>query len=142
MKHTTFTLLCIATLTACGTAPAYQGVGGMTAHDIKPEVYAYHFERGFSGVDAMGWDPELQLAWSRLGAANTCGIAYDRDAMIRKLIARFGHDNFAHGMNGIDFHAMQSKKVPGFCTDGRMAELRADMASMAEGRFAPSAGSK
>lgn len=125
----------LAALLAACAAPPYRGSGGMTAYDIKPEVYAYHYEHGFTGVDAMGWDPNLQQAWSRLGAAKTCGVPFDDEALLARLIARFGHDRLTHGMNGVDFHHQQSQRVPGFCSAARMAELRAAVPAMAAGRF-------
>lgn len=124
-----------ALLTACGSPPVYRGSGGMTAYDIRPEVYAYHYEHGFTGVDAMGWDPRLQHAWSRLGAARTCGVAHDGDAMLGQLVTRFGHDRLTHDLNGVGFHHQQSRKVPGFCTEARLAELKTAVPAMAAGRF-------
>lgn len=121
-------------LAGCGSPQPYRG-GGMAAYDIKPAVYQYHHEHGFTGVDAMGWDPLAQRAWSRLGAAKTCGIGYEEQAMLEQLIARFGHDRLVHQMNGIDFHHLQSRKLEGFCTEARKAELRAALAEMAQGRF-------
>lgn len=55
--------------------------------------------------------------------------------MLAQLISRFGHDRLAHGMNGVDFHHLQSQRVPGFCSDARLAELRAVVPAMAAGRF-------
>lgn len=127
--------IAVAALMAACAAPPYRGVGGMTAYDIKPEVYAYHYEHGFTGVDAMGWDPNLQFAWSRLGAAKTCGVPFDEEAMLAQLISRFGHDRLVHGMNGVDFHHLQSKRAPGFCTALRVEELWRVVPAMAAGRF-------
>lgn len=134
MSRLLFALLLVGAVSGCA-APAYRGSGGMTAYDIKPEVYAYHYEHGFTGVDAMGWDPKLQFAWSRLGAAKTCGVSFDEEAMLARLISRFGHDRLVHGMNGVDFHHLQSKRVPGFCTAQRVDELRRVVPAMAAGQF-------
>ncbi|PTT84154.1 hypothetical protein DBR42_15330 [Pelomonas sp. HMWF004] len=76
--------------------------GGMTASDIKPEVYAHHYERGFTGAMLMGWDPNLQLTWSRLGAAKTWVKPFDDEVRLAQLIGRFGHDRLMHGRNGLD----------------------------------------
>ncbi|MDT9000563.1 hypothetical protein RQP53_14915 [Paucibacter sp. APW11] len=122
-------------LCACAAPQTYNGVGGMAAYDIKPEVYLYHYEHGFTGVDAMGWDPLAQWAWSRLGAAKTCGLAFDEPAMLNQLIGRFGHDRLVHQMNGVDFHHLQSKKIPGFCSAVRSAELSEQVKAMAQGSF-------
>ncbi|MCW1776925.1 hypothetical protein NB693_21360 [Pantoea ananatis] len=54
--------------------PGYSGHGGMTAYSIKPDIYAYHYDHGFDGDDAMGWDPGLQFVWSRAAAAKACGV--------------------------------------------------------------------
>ncbi|MCW8889839.1 MAG: hypothetical protein OQL20_04185 [Sedimenticola sp.] len=96
----------------------------MTARSIKPDVYEYHYKNGFTGVDAMGWGPNLQYAWSRIGAGITCGIPFNKDALVDKLVAKYGHSEFVHDMNGIMFHHMQSKKIDSFCTADRLEEVK------------------
>jgi hypothetical protein len=34
-------------------------------------------------------------------------VPFDIEAMQAQLIARYGHDKFLHGINGIDFHHQQ-----------------------------------
>ena len=70
----------------------YSGHGGMTAYDIAPNVYEYHYDHGFTGEDAMGWKPELQFIWSRFGAAEACGLPYDSEAALAALQQKYGHD--------------------------------------------------
>lgn len=41
------------------------GSGGMLEYKIQNNVYEYHYDNGFTGDDAAGWDPNLQYAWSR-----------------------------------------------------------------------------
>ncbi len=124
-------------LTACAaSAPKpYSGSGGMAAYSITPEVYLHHYQHGFTGRDAMGWDANLQLAWSRIGAAKTCGVSYAADKLLAQLIANYGHSETVHGMVGIDFHHLQSKGVSGFCSETRVAELRLLLPEFAQGRF-------
>lgn len=107
----------------------------MTAYKIDPKVYVYHYDKGFIGPDAMGWDPNLQFAWSRLGAAQTCGIAFDQAAMVARLNTRFGQSSFVHELNGIGFHHRQSKGNPAFCTPERVHELNELMPKFAQGDF-------
>lgn len=134
-RSSTIAFACILALAACTTPRPYGGTGGMTAHEIKPDVYLHHYARGFTGVDAMGWDANLQFAWSRLGAAKTCGVAFDGPAMTQRLVARWGHDRFVHELNGVDFHHLQSRGIPGFCTPERVAEIKALLPAMAAGEF-------
>ncbi|RUR70044.1 hypothetical protein EJP67_23600 [Variovorax guangxiensis] len=113
----------------------YRGKGGMGAYKIEPNVYEYHYDKGFTGPDAAGWDPNLQFAWSRLGAAMTCGIPYDRAGVIAALVGKYQQDALTHGMNGIDFHAAQSKANPKFCTPERVEELKAMIPAFEKGDF-------
>lgn len=131
-------LLVAATLAACQSpvSAPYAGRGGITAYQIAPHVYAHHYDKGFTGPDAMGWDPNLQLAWSRLAAARTCGVPYTQSKVVAALIRSFGHDTLTHELIGIDFHHAQSKGVPGFCTPERVTELQALVPAMESGGFA------
>jgi hypothetical protein len=122
-------------LAACASSGGYSGHGGMTAYKIEPDVYLYHYQHGFTGPDAMGWDPGLQSVWSRLGAAKTCGVPFAEDRMIEKLTARYGHGQLEHGTIGIGFHHRQSRAVPGFCTEARVAEVRQAVHAYEAGDF-------
>ena len=114
---------------------SYSGHGGMTAYRIAPEAYRYHYNKGFTGIDAMGWNSNLQFAWSRIGAALTCNIPADTGKLTEKLIAEYGYDVFAHRMNGFEFHALQSKGINGFCTQARIEEINRLIPEMENGRF-------
>ncbi|MBN6150408.1 hypothetical protein JR065_08650 [Xanthomonas sp. AmX2] len=92
----------------------YSGHGGMTVYSIKPEVYAYHYDHGFSGDDAMGWDPHLQFVWSRVAAAKACGAdAVPETEIVAKLVARYGQSDTVHEMVGIGFHQAQIEAAKG-----------------------------
>ncbi|MES2889449.1 MAG: hypothetical protein V4739_15755, partial [Pseudomonadota bacterium] len=125
-------LLFTVGLTGCvATAPtAYAGKGGMTARKITPQAYLHHYENGFTGPDAMGWDPNLQFAWSRLAAAKTCSVPYAQEQAVSALVKKYGQETFVHELNGINFHHLQSKGVPGFCTPQRVAEVKALVPAM------------
>lgn len=99
-------LLCAlaGTAVAQDIPPGYAGQGGMTLQDIDPAIYAYHYDHGFTGEDAMGWDPALQFAWSRLAAAKVCGQQPVTDAVIAKLVEQYGQSADVHQINGITFH--------------------------------------
>ncbi len=125
LLRTTALAIAIAIALCSCAANTYSGRGGMTAYKIRPEVYTYHYEKGFTGPDAMGWDPNLQYVWSRVGAAKTCGVTINRDAVLKKLVAKFGDSPIMHEMNGIDFHYMQSRGIAEFCTPARVSELKA-----------------
>ena len=84
----------------------YLGHGGMTAYDIAPNVYEYHYDHGFTGEDAMGWKPELQFIWSRFGAAEACGLPYD------------------------SVHAAQAKANANFCTPKRVQQLKRELSEI------------
>ena len=132
----TFNRVCLVlvgalVLASCvASSGKYSGSGGMTRSDISPEVYIYHYENGFTGPDAMGWAPELQYAWSRLGAAETCNIPFDEQKALTKLKAMNDIGDFAHKMNGIEFHHLHSREVPDFCTPERVAEINAFLVTL------------
>ena len=114
----------------------YKGRGGMAAFDIKPNVYAYHYDKGFTGPDAGGWDPQLQFVWSRMGAAQSCGVAFDEAAAFKQLEAKYPHGETVHRMVGVGFHAAQSKaSANAFCTSDRLIELRALLPAFERGGF-------
>ncbi|WP_432472490.1 hypothetical protein [Amphritea sp. HPY] len=117
--------------------PTYSGSGGMTAWDIKPEAYLYHYENGFTAEDALGWSPELQFAWSRLGAAVTCKIEFDKADMIPLLQQQFGEKSSSHELNGIGFHAIQSRKVADFCSEERINSITNRLQRFVNGHFEP-----
>lgn len=117
--------------------PSYSGSGGMTVWDIEPEAYLYHYENGFTGEDALGWPPELQFVWSRLGGAVTCKLEFDKAEMISLLQQRFGESPSIHELNGIGFHAVQSRKVAGFCSEERSDSITNKLRSFVKGRFKP-----
>jgi hypothetical protein len=139
MFKSTASILVLAAAVTSGcvaTAPKqYSGQGGMTAYKILPEVYLYHYEKGFTGRDAMGWDPNLQFAWSRLAAARTCSVPFSQEKAVSALIKNYGHDKLAHEMVGLDFHHLQAKGVPNFCSPERVAEVRALVPGMEAGVF-------
>ncbi|NLR74517.1 hypothetical protein [Leeia aquatica] len=113
----------------------YKGVGGMTAYNIPDNVYEYHYDKGFTGVDAMGWDPNLQYAWSRIGAAKTCGIAFDERKVLAALDTRYPQGEVIHKMIGIDFAYLHSKHNPKFCTEERVLELKEMLPLFEAGQF-------
>ncbi|WLF83012.1 hypothetical protein [Moraxella sp. ZY210820] len=113
----------------------YSGKGGMTAYSIDSNTYKYHYDNGFTGVDAMGWDSNLQYAWSRTAGAKTCGMAVDSKKIITFLAKKYGHDEFIHEINGIDFHFIQQQKIKDFCNERRVAELKQVIPQMMNGQF-------
>jgi hypothetical protein len=135
--QTCMTILLLPLLSiGCSSAPqTYSGKGGMTAYSIQPEAYLYHYQNGFTGADALGWDPNLQFAWSRLGAAKTCGIKVDQEKAVKILIEKFGSETWVHEMNGINFHSSQSKAIAGFCTPERLSELQERLPQFERGEF-------
>jgi hypothetical protein len=136
MKKSTMliSLINAALITGCATS-GYTGKGGMTAYSIEPEAYEYHYKHGFTGIDAMGWDPNLQYAWSRSGAAMTCGIQFDKKLVIKNMIREYGKDELTHDMNGIMFHHLQSKKIKNFCTTERITEAKKVVSGLEVGSF-------
>ncbi|WP_349656055.1 hypothetical protein [Xanthomonas sp. 10-10] len=115
--------------------PGYAGQGGMTLQEIDPAIYAYHYDHGFVGEDAMGWDPALQFAWSRIAAAEVCAQQPPSDALIAKLVEQYGKDAVVHQTNGIGFHAAQMRAAGTFCTPTRHAEAVALLPAFAGGDF-------
>ncbi|KQQ78666.1 hypothetical protein ASF73_03870 [Xanthomonas sp. Leaf131] len=113
----------------------YAGVGGMTLQEIDPAIYAYHYDHGFVGEDAMGWDPALQFAWSRIAAAEVCGQQSPSDALIGKLVEQYGKDAVVHQTSGIGFHEAQMRAAGTFCTPTRNAEAIAVVPAFADGDF-------
>jgi len=127
----------ISTIAAISQSEAqeYSGKGGMAAYSIKSDVYEYHYKNGFTGVDAMGWDSNLQYAWSRTGAAVTCGIKFDKKAVLSQMTKVYGQSAFLHELNGVDFHHLQSKKVKEFCSLSRVKEIKEVMPKFEKGDF-------
>ncbi|MDO6564332.1 hypothetical protein Q4488_13130 [Amphritea sp. 1_MG-2023] len=115
--------------------PEYAGSGGMTQWDIQPQAYLYHYEHGFNGVDSLGYAAALQTVWSRLGAAITCGIEYDKPYMIQQLMQTFDEQAITHELNGIGFHRIQSRKVPQFCNEWRVREIHTALRRYRQGWF-------
>lgn len=113
----------------------YKGKGGMSAYKILPEVYEYHYDKGFIGPDAMGWDPNMQYAWSRLAAAHVCGIAADKKAILDFLQANYHQSPAMQEIVGVDFHEAQVKANPTFCTTERMDELKRVIPPMEQGQL-------
>ncbi|MBB3826517.1 hypothetical protein [Xanthomonas arboricola] len=113
----------------------YAGQGGMTLQEIDPTIYAYHYDHGFVGEDAMGWDPALQFAWSRLAAAKVCAQQTPSDAVIGKLVEQYGKDAVVHQINGIGFHEAQMRAAGTFCTPTRVTEATAVGPAFAGGDF-------
>ncbi len=129
-------LLVISAGCLSGGTGAYSGSGGMTAYDIKPEVYLYHYDNGFTGPDAMGWDPNLQYAWSRTGAAGVCGVPADENTIVQHMVAVYKQDKITHELNGIMFHAAHAKMVGNsFCTPERVEELKTVIPQFEAGNF-------
>lgn len=115
--------------------PAYNGIGGMTKWNTTPSDYLFHYETGFTGVDALGYDEYLQTAWSRLGAAQTCGVNFETQNMISKLISQYGETAITHELNGIGFHSIQSKRVPGFCDKPRIRDIKKALSQYSKDYF-------
>ena len=138
--YITLTTIGILVIQACAITKNegygdYSGEGGMLAYDIKPEAYQYHYDKGFTGVDAVGWDSNLQFAWSRIGAALTCNIPVNTKNITQKLVAAYGKDEITHEMNGYQFHAMQSARIPDFCNKQRVEEIKKLIPQMEKGNF-------
>ncbi|WP_167455847.1 hypothetical protein [Xanthomonas dyei] len=115
--------------------PGYAGEGGMTLQEIDPAIYAYHYDHGFVGEDAMGWDPALQFAWSRIAAAEVCAQQPPSDAVIAKLVEQYGKDAVVHQTNGIGFHEAQMRAAGNFCTPTRVTEATAVVPTFSSGDF-------
>src|SRR3970282_461622 len=114
---------------------SYKVSGGMSAHKIKSNVYEYHYDKGFVGPDAMGWDPNLQFAWSRIAAAKACGMEIQEEKLILNLIAQFQKDQMTHQFIGIGFHGAQIGANKQFCTEGRVSGLKSILDDFYVGKF-------
>jgi len=136
MKKAVLIAVVLAVLGISGcVSKGYSGKGGMTKYSIAPEAYKYHYKNGFTGVDAMGWDSNLQYAWSRAGAAITCDIKFDKKLVLSEMTKVYGQSDFVHELNGIDFHHVQSEKIKGFCNPSRISELKEVMPKLEKGDF-------
>ncbi|UJF24456.1 hypothetical protein L0B52_09025 [Suttonella sp. R2A3] len=136
MNKTISIAIISAVVAISGCAPqGYSGKGGMTQYSITSEAYEYHYKNGFTGVDAMGWDANLQYVWSRAGAAITCGIKFDKKLVLSQMTKMYGQSDFIHELNGVDFHHLQSKKAEGFCTPSRINEIKDVMPKFEKGDF-------
>ncbi len=113
----------------------YKGSGGMSAYAIKANVYEYHYDNGFTGGDAMGWDPNLQFAWSRIAAASACGVTVDRAKVMAALQAEYDQDPMTQEIVGIGFHEAQIKANKQFCTAERVAAVTQRVPSLEDGSF-------
>lgn len=113
----------------------YKGKGGMLAYDIKPNVYEYHYDKGFTGEDAAGWDANLQYAWSRIAAAKICNIQVSQEELLPLLIEKYGQDKLTHELVGISFHEAQIKSNSKFCTPERAEEVKNVIPEFNEGKF-------
>ncbi|WP_290701888.1 hypothetical protein [Amphritea sp.] len=136
------TAACFATLIITGCTsldkpkqPIYSGTGGMTKWNIMPYVYLFHYNSGFTGIDALGYDEQLQTTWSRLGAAKTCRVPFDKQTMINRLINQYGEDAITHELNGIGFHSVQSRKVSQFCDKQRVEDITQSINDYLKGNF-------
>lgn len=117
--------IAMSTSAMCADYGGYTGKGGMSAYKIEANVYEYHYDKGFTGPDAMGWDLNAQYAWSRIAAAKLCGAAEaSNEKLIPLLMKSFGQDKLVHEMIGIGFHEAQIKANPKFCTPERVSEIR------------------
>ncbi len=135
-------MTCLSALILTGCAnpekvalPVYEGSGGMTKWNISPEAYLYHYDAGFTGIDALTYDEQLQKIWSRLGAAKTCGVAFDKQLIISKLISQYGENAITHELNGIGFHSVQSRKIPQFCNKQRVGNIKKAVNRYLKGYF-------
>ncbi len=133
-------VLASVAITYCFSATAagyggYSGKGGMAAYAIKPNVYEYHYDHGFTGSDAMGWNPNLQFAWSRIAAAIVCGVPVSTEKVIPQLIKKFQQNKLTYKMIGIDFHSAQIRANKRFCTKERVAEAKSLVPQFELGNF-------
>ena len=85
----------------------------------------------------MGWDPNLQYAWSRTGAAQACKVPVNEDKVLTKMVAVYGHDKeFTHKINGVTFHRAHAAMLgPDFCTPERVEELKTVIPQFEAGNF-------
>ena len=107
----------------------------MSDYDIKSNVYEHHYDKGFTGEDAAGWDPNLQYAWSRIAAAKACNVEVSPEDILPFLIAEYGQDSLVHEFVGIRFHEAQILSNPKFCTHERIEELRTLIPEFGAGKF-------
>lgn len=128
-------LLIVVTIVTGCTSSEYSDHGGMTKYDIRSDAYEYHYKNGFTGVDSLGWDANLQYAWSRAGAALTCDITFDKKLVISQMIKIYGESEVVHELNGIYFHHLQSKKISYFCNADRINEIKSVMPKFENGYF-------
>lgn len=110
----------------------------MSAHKIESNVYEYHYDKGFTGSDAMGWDPSLQFAWSRIAAAKACGVKVSEENLIKNLISAFQQDAMTNQFVGIGFHGAQIAENKKFCTEERVNRLDNLMQEFQSGKFTAS----
>jgi len=129
------TVLTISTASMAADYGNYKGKGGMSAYSIKPNVYEFHYDKGFTGEDAAGWDSNLQYAWSRIAAAKVCGVEVSQDKLLPLLIEKFGQDKITHELIGISFHESQIKANSKFCTPDRIEELKIEIPEFNDGKF-------
>lgn len=116
-------------------AGAHEAQSPENGNPTPGEAYPAYYDEHFTGTEADGWDPALQYAWSRLGAARTCGIDYPGELIVDRLVARFGQNRLTHTRVGIEFHHQQSHAHPGFCTHERVTEIEAAIPAFAAGDF-------
>ncbi len=135
MKGICLLLLTLSCAIAADPYDGYSGQGGMTSNAISFNAYAYHYDKGFTGPDAMGWDPNLNYAWSRIGAAVACKIPFSKDKMMKQLVAKFKEDTFTHEIVGIQFHAAQIEANKEFCTKEHVTELKQVIPQFEKGNF-------
>lgn len=128
-------LVAIATSALAADYGTYKGKGGMAAYKIESNVYEYHYDKGFTGPDAMGWNPNTQFAWSRIAAAKVCGVTVSVEKLLPLLLEKFGEDKLVHEMIGIGFHEAQIKSNPKFCTQERIDELKTAIPDFNSGAF-------
>lgn len=129
------TVLCLPLAATAADYGNYKGRGGMLARSIPANVYAYHYDNGFTGVDAMGWDPNLQFAWSRIAAADACGVGIDKAKAMAALQAAYDQDPTVQEIIGIGFHAAQINANPAFCDPARVAALGPLVPHIEDGSF-------
>ncbi len=129
------TILAISSTAMAADYGDYKGKGGMSAYKIKSNVYEYHYDNGFTGEDAGGWDSNLQYAWSRIAAAKVCNNDVSQAKLLPLLIEKYGQDKLTHELIGIRFHEAQIKSNSKFCTPERIEELKIVIPEFNEGKF-------
>ena len=124
LKATT-TLTILFGLAACQTAK--QDKGSLSDFSVSSNAYVRAYDQQFSRQeDRAGWSQALQLAWSRGAAAEVCGLSFDREAYLNKLVADYSEaDRLTHDLNGLRWHAGQIREAgDSFCTDERIADAQ------------------